>query len=75
MNNSNYGYNDEKLLDKNEIILLTKSDMMSDSDLANKQKMLSKHGKVYLVSILDDRFHPSDLPVFKPDFNPVRMKR
>lgn len=63
-----------ELTHKPEIILLTKSDMMSDKDLEKKQKSLQKHGKVYLVSILDDRFHPSNLPVFKSDFNPVGMK-
>ena len=63
-----------ELTKKPEIILLTKSDMMSDMDLEKKQKILKKHGRVYLVSILDDRFHPSKLPVFKSDFNPVWMK-
>ena len=64
-----------ELTEKPEIILLTKSDMMSDKDLEKKQKILKKRGKVYLVSILDDRFHPSNLPVFQSDFNSMRMKR
>lgn len=62
------------LADKPEIILLTKADMVSGKDLAKKEKALKKHGKVYVVSLLDDRFHPSNLPVFKADFNPVRVK-
>ena len=53
-----------ELTKKPEIILLTKSDMMSDKDLEKKQKILKKRGRVYLVSILDYRFHPSRLPVF-----------
>ena len=62
------------LAKKPEIILLTKADMVSDKDLEKKRKILKKRGHVYLISILDDRFHPSDMPVFKSDFNPVRMK-
>lgn len=53
------------LAQKEEIILLTKADLVSDSDLEKKRKILKKRGKVYLVSILDDRFHPSNLPVFQ----------
>lgn len=64
-----------QLVLKPEIILLTKSDMMSDKDLSKKQKILARYGRVYLVSILDDRFHPSNLPVFKSDFNSMWVKR
>lgn len=62
------------LSEKPEIILLTKADMVSDKDLEKKRKILKKRGKVYLVSILDDRYHPSNLPVFQSDFNPARVK-
>lgn len=63
-----------ELSKKPEIILLTKSDLLSDKDLAKREKILKKHAKVYLVSLLDDRFHPANLPVLKSDFNPVGMK-
>ena len=43
------------LLEKPEIILLTKSDEVSADDLKKKQKILEKYGKVYPVSILDDK--------------------
>ncbi len=45
-------YNPE-LLEKPEIILLTKSDLIEPKDLAKKQKTLAKFGQVLTVSIHD----------------------
>ena len=45
-------YNPE-LLEKPEIILLTKSDLIDSKDLAKKQKTLAKFGQVLTVSIHD----------------------
>src|SRR3989344_3737616 len=50
---------------KEEIILLTKADTVSEKDLLKKQKILKKHGQVFSVSLLDDKYHPSHLPVFR----------
>ena len=51
---------------KEELILLTKSDIVTDKDLVHKQKILKKHGRVFPVSLLDNRYQPSNLPVFSP---------
>jgi GTP-binding protein len=42
------------LIEKPEVILLTKSDVASAEELAEKRKILEKNGKVLTVSILDD---------------------
>ena len=42
------------LLKKDEIILLTKSDLLKEEDINRKEKLLSKFGKVHVVSIVDD---------------------
>ena len=44
-----------ELIQKNEIILLTKSDIASKEELKNKRRILHKLGKVYPVSIIDDK--------------------
>lgn len=43
-----------QLTNKKEIILLTKSDIVSAEELKNKRRNLSKFGKVIPISILDD---------------------
>lgn len=43
------------LTDKHEIILLTKSDEASVDELEKKRKILQKHGKVFPISIIDDK--------------------
>ncbi len=42
------------LLDKREIILLTKSDLVDEKIITEKSKKLSKYGDVYPVSIIND---------------------
>lgn len=44
-----------QLVEKEEIILLTKSDMVSAEQLVTKRRLLGRFGKVYPVSILDDK--------------------
>lgn len=51
------------LLKKKEIILLTKSDVLSSDELEKKRKILQKHGKVFTISILDDK-SITDLKMF-----------
>ena len=43
------------LTEKPEIILLTKSDVASLDELEKKRKRLQKHGKVFPISILEDK--------------------
>ncbi len=43
------------LIEKREIILLTKSDTASEDELGEKRKILTKFGKVLPISILDDK--------------------
>ena len=45
----------KELMEKPEIILLTKSDLSTKKDLQTKQKILQKYAKVHTVSILDDQ--------------------
>ncbi len=44
-----------QLIEKHEIILLTKIDIASKDDLKNKRRILQKLGKVYPISIIDDK--------------------
>ncbi|MBI3379712.1 GTPase ObgE [Candidatus Gottesmanbacteria bacterium] len=44
-----------QLIKKSEIILLTKSDVITNEQMEKKQNILQKHGKVYPISILDDK--------------------
>lgn len=43
------------MTEKPEIILLTKSDVASVDELEKKRKILQKHGKVFPISILEDK--------------------
>ncbi|MFH0864015.1 MAG: GTPase ObgE [Candidatus Gottesmanbacteria bacterium] len=43
------------LIQKSEIILLTKSDLVAKEELKEKRKMLQKFGQVLPISILDDK--------------------
>lgn len=45
----------KELIKKPEIILLTKSDVTSPDKLAKKRRILQKHGKVFSLSLLEDK--------------------
>jgi GTPase involved in cell partitioning and DNA repair len=43
------------LTEKPEIILLTKSDLLAKDELEKKRKILQRYGKVFPISILEDK--------------------
>lgn len=62
------------LTEKPEIILLTKSDLATVDELANKQKILQKYGQVLPVSILDDKSLEKLRKLLRPTFWPLDWK-
>ncbi len=45
----------EELTDKPEMIILTKTDMVTPEEVKEKQKKLKRYGEIYTVSVIDDQ--------------------